>query len=90
MSDVEYSDEEFFDDEDDEMLGQDDDDSASDADMADSGVFETFKTDTKTKEKSYDVSHADLTQEAVEKIMAEDVENISGMFGVEVCHAALF
>jgi hypothetical protein len=36
------------------------------------------------------VSHADLTQEAVEKIMAEDVENISGMFGVEVCHAALF
>lgn len=50
--------------------------------MMDSFVDTTTKG--KGKEKSYNVAYVDLTQAQVEKTMADQVEHISGIFGVEV------
>jgi hypothetical protein len=47
-------------------------------------AFDNFQPAAKGKEKSYDVPHRSLSQAEVEKTMAEDVEHISGIFGVDV------
>lgn len=44
---------------------------------------EDFKSK-KGKQKSYEVPHEPLTQAQIEQFMAQDVENISGIFGVDV------
>jgi ariadne-1 len=100
MSDLEYSDEEFDYEDDEEMLDADADGAlwaltthlctlthASSADSAsemDIEAFDSFQPAAKGKEKSYDVPHRSLSQMEVEKTMAEDVEHISGIFGVDV------
>jgi hypothetical protein len=85
MSDLEYSDDDdqLLEDEDDEMLVDDQD--TSDAEMSedDDGAFTVKPADTSAR-KSYDVPHTDLTQQAVEKMMADDVEYIAGILGVDV------
>ena len=43
-----------------------------------------FKIPTKAKRKSYEVEHESLSQQAVETLMARDVDHIIGIFGVDV------
>lgn len=43
-----------------------------------------FKIPMKSKTKSYEVEHDSLSQQAVEKLMARDVDHICGIFGVDV------
>ena len=44
-----------------------------------------FKVPQRAVRKAYEVEHEPLPQAAVEKLMASDVEHISGIFGVDVC-----
>lgn len=44
-----------------------------------------FKVPQRAVRKAYEVEHEPLPQSAVEKLMAADVEHISGIFGVDVC-----
>ena len=44
-----------------------------------------FKVPQRAVRKAYEVEHEALPQFAVEKLMAADVEHISGIFGVDVC-----
>ena len=44
-----------------------------------------FKVPQRAVRKAYEVEHEALPQSAVEKLMATDVDHISGIFGVDVC-----
>lgn len=52
----------------------------------DMDVFnDDFKiTSTKGKRKSYEIDYDSLSQSDVEKLMVQDVDHISGIFGVDV------
>ncbi|THG97854.1 hypothetical protein EW026_g4229 [Hermanssonia centrifuga] len=85
-SDYENSDNEYYDDEDDMML-EDEDGSASEMDV---DAFDIdYRTSGKDKLKLYEVEYDPLSQRDVEKMMQQDVENISGIFGVDSNIAAL-
>lgn len=43
-----------------------------------------FKVASKGKRKSYEVEYESLSQQAVEKLMKQDVDHICGILGVEV------
>lgn len=43
-----------------------------------------YKVSSKGKRKSYEVDYESLSQSAVEKLMQQDMEHISGIFGVDV------
>lgn len=43
-----------------------------------------FKLAPKGKRKAYEVEYESLSQEAVEKLIKDDVEHICGIFGVDV------
>ena len=45
---------------------------------------EDFKVSSKGKAKSYEISYKSLSQAAIEALMQEDVDHISGIFGVDV------
>ncbi|CAL1706039.1 unnamed protein product [Somion occarium] len=83
-SDYEYSDQEYYDEDDEQMF--DEDGSASDMEI--DAFPEDFKSK-KGKQKSYEVPHEPLTQAQIEQFMAQDVENISGIFGVDSTVASL-
>ncbi|KAF9237439.1 hypothetical protein BU15DRAFT_48647 [Melanogaster broomeanus] len=85
-SDYEYSDEDdYYDDEDEDMMSPEEDDSASDDDMD----MDDFRIPQRAVRKAYEVEYEALPQSAVEKLMASDVEHISGIFGVEGSTASL-
>ncbi|KAI0075885.1 hypothetical protein K474DRAFT_1599120 [Panus rudis PR-1116 ss-1] len=85
-SDYEFSDDdEYYDEEDDEQMIYDDG-SASDMEM--DTYTDAFKIN-KGKSKSYEVPHDPLTQAELEKLMRQDIEHISGIFGVDTSVAAL-
>lgn len=44
-----------------------------------------FKVPQRAVRKAYEVEHESLPQAAVAKLMASDIEHISGIFGVDVC-----
>lgn len=44
-----------------------------------------FKISPGAKHKSYEIDYESLSQAQVEKQISQDVEDISGIFGVEVC-----
>lgn len=48
--------------------------------------IDVFNDSSKGKQKSYEVDYTTLSQQDVEDIMREDVDHISGIFGVEVGH----
>lgn len=48
-----------------------------------------FKVPQRAVRKAYEVEHESLPQSAVEKLMAADIEHISGIFGVDVCDVLL-
>ena len=48
------------------------------------GIGEDFKVAGRSERKVYEVDYSSLTQQEVEKIMATEVNYISGIFGVEV------
>ena len=99
-SDNEYSDNDYYDDEDEDAMLDDVDDgecvyypaqcacayraaeSASDMDV---DAFDTdFKTSGRGNHKVYEVESESLSQADIEKMMKEDVGNISSIFGVDV------
>jgi ariadne-1 len=43
-----------------------------------------FKVAPKGKRKSYEIEYESLSQSAVENLIREDIEHISGIFGVDV------
>ncbi|KII92201.1 hypothetical protein PLICRDRAFT_36992 [Plicaturopsis crispa FD-325 SS-3] len=89
-SDYEYSDDdgEYYDDG--EMMDTQEDDSAPSDDEMDMDVFnDDFKVSNKGKHKSYEVDYDSLSQADVEARMQQDVEHISGIFGVDAATAAL-
>jgi len=43
-----------------------------------------FKVPQRIIRKAYEIDHESLSQSAVEKLMANDIEHISGIFGVDV------
>ncbi len=43
-----------------------------------------YKVPGKGKQKSYEVQYSSLSQADIEKMMQQDVENISGICGVDV------
>ncbi len=45
---------------------------------------EDFKVDTSSKRKSYEIEYESLSQPAVEKLMQQEVEYITGILGVDV------
>jgi ariadne-1 len=60
--------------------------SAPSDDDVDMDVFnDDFKvTSTKGKHKSYDIDYESLSQTDVEKLISQDIDHISGIFGVDV------
>jgi ariadne-1 len=44
----------------------------------------SFKVPSKGKRKSYEIDYDSLSQEAVDKLAQQDVDHISGIFGVDV------
>ncbi|EGO00371.1 hypothetical protein SERLA73DRAFT_89338 [Serpula lacrymans var. lacrymans S7.3] len=90
-SDYEYSDDDIdYSDEDDEMMDTQEDGSASSDDDMDMDAFnEDFKVPSKAMRKTYEIEYDTLTQTAVEKAMAADIEHISGIFGVDASVASL-
>ncbi|KAJ7803758.1 hypothetical protein B0H14DRAFT_3091932 [Mycena olivaceomarginata] len=87
MSDYESSDDEVdyvFDDD----MEMEDEESASDDGMElDMDDFKPVAP--KTARKAYEIDYSSLTQAAVEKLMAADVEDICGIFGVDASAAKL-
>ncbi|THH26842.1 hypothetical protein EUX98_g7349 [Antrodiella citrinella] len=75
-SDYELSDNEYYDEDDDEVMYDDEDGSASEMDV-------DFRISPNTKVKSYEIDFDSLSQAQVEKQISQDVEDISGIFGVE-------
>ena len=49
-------------------------------------IGDDFKVPPKDKKKSYEVEYDSLSQSKVEKTIADDVEYICGILGVEVSH----
>ncbi|KDQ55635.1 hypothetical protein JAAARDRAFT_195472 [Jaapia argillacea MUCL 33604] len=91
MSDFEYSDEEadyFYDDEE-EMDTQEDGSAPSDDDMDMETFNDDFRVTGKGKRKSYEVECEPLSKSDVEKLMQQDVDHISGIFGVDDTTASL-
>ncbi|KAH7889015.1 RING-5 domain-containing protein [Phlebopus sp. FC_14] len=91
-SDYDYSDEDvdFYDDEDEDMMSAQEDGSApSDDDMDMDAFGDDFKVPQRAMRKAYEIEHESLPQSAVEKLMAADVDHISGIFGVDTSIAAL-
>ncbi|KAN0091463.1 hypothetical protein V8E55_005029 [Tylopilus felleus] len=91
-SDYEYSDEEvdYYDDEDEDMLSAQEEGSDPSDDEMDMDTFgDDFKVPQRAVRKAYEVDHESLPQAAVEKLMAADVEHISGIFGVDASTASL-
>ncbi|KAG9309336.1 hypothetical protein JVU11DRAFT_10828 [Chiua virens] len=90
-SDYDYSDEDVdYYDEDEDMLSAQENGSDSSDDEMDMDTFgEDFKLPQRAARKSYEVEHEPLPQSAVEKLMATDVEHISGIFGVDPSTASL-
>ncbi|KAJ3563541.1 hypothetical protein NP233_g8877 [Leucocoprinus birnbaumii] len=91
-SDYEYSDDDvdYYDDE--EMIDGTQDDYTGDSDddnMMDFGGDEDIKVPQKGKRKSYEVDFESLSQSAVEKLMAEEVEYICSVCGVDESVASL-
>lgn len=43
-----------------------------------------FKVPQQPLRKAYEIEHDSLSQQAIEKLMASDVDHISGIFGVNV------
>ncbi|TBU44537.1 RING-5 domain-containing protein [Dichomitus squalens] len=90
-SDYEISDDENYsyeeEEEEDEMEVEDyDDGSASEIEV--DGIGDDFKVPGGSERKVYEVDYMSLSQPDVEKIMATDVNYISGIFGVEPAVAA--
>lgn len=56
----------------------------SDEEMDMDTFGDDFKVPQRAVRKAYEVEHEPLPQAAVEKLMASDVEHISGIFGVDV------
>ncbi|KAF9010806.1 hypothetical protein BDQ17DRAFT_1387954 [Cyathus striatus] len=86
-SDYEFSDDdaEYYDDTD--MIdGTQTDASEDDIDME---YGDDFKVSMKGKKKSYEIDYESLSQSAVEKLIQNDVEHITGIFGVDVPTASL-
>jgi len=96
-SDYEYSDEDF--DDDDFMDSQEDGWSfisysyrfiiyikslESDGEMDIDASRDDFKIASKDKPKPYEIDYQSLTQSDVEKLIQEDIDHITGIFGVEV------
>jgi hypothetical protein len=44
----------------------------------------SFKVPSKGKRKSYEIEYNSLSQESVDKLAQQDVDHISGIFGVDV------
>ena len=63
---------------------------SSDDDMDMDAFNDDFKVPSKGKRKSYEIDYETLTQSMVEKLMAADIEHISGIFGVDVCIPSSF
>ncbi|KAF7797299.1 hypothetical protein EIP86_008494 [Pleurotus ostreatoroseus] len=85
-SDNEYSDNEYYDD-DDDLMYDDEDGSASEMDV---DTFDNdYKVQGKGKQKSYEVQYDSLSQADIGKMMQLDVENISGICGVDSSVAVL-
>ncbi|KAF7319644.1 RBR-type E3 ubiquitin transferase [Mycena chlorophos] len=86
MSSDEYSDDDVdnvFDEDDDIMLdGDSDGDDGMDMD-------DDFKVVSKPSRKAYEIEYDSFSQSAVEKLMAADVEYITGILGVDASTAAL-
>lgn len=57
-------------------------DSASDMDI--DAIGNDFRVPQPTACKAYEVEHESLSQLAVEKLMADDIEHICGIFGINV------
>lgn len=57
----------------------------SDEEMEMDAFGDDFNVPQRAVRKAYEVEHESLPQSAVEKLMAADVEHISGIFGVDVC-----
>lgn len=45
--------------------------------------LDAFNVSSKGKQKGYEVDYTTLSQRDVEALMREDIEHISGIFGVE-------
>jgi ariadne-1 len=57
----------------------------SDDDVDMDGFNDDFKvTSSKGKRKSYEIDYESLSQTDVEKLMSQDIDHISGIFGVDV------
>ena len=97
-SDYEYSDGDFDYDDDEEMLDATQDDRESlftlvcviwpaigdSDDMMEYGGDDEFRVPFKGKRKQYEVDYESLNQSAVEKLMADDVEYVRSVCGVDV------
>ncbi|GJE90031.1 RING-5 domain-containing protein [Phanerochaete sordida] len=87
-SDNEYSDQDYYDDEDEDVLLDDaEDESASEMDV---DAFDTdYRLSAKGNRKIYEVEYESLSQGDIEKLMKDDVDNVSGIFGVDEDTASL-
>ncbi|KAI6166007.1 hypothetical protein EDD17DRAFT_1774563 [Pisolithus thermaeus] len=92
-NDYDYSDDDgeyYYDDDEDMMSAQEDEDSASSDDGMDMDEFgDDFKVPQRTVRKTYEIEYDSLPQSAVEKLVLNDIEHISGIFGVEASTASL-
>ncbi|KAG6336642.1 hypothetical protein ID866_2449 [Astraeus odoratus] len=87
-SDYDYSDEDgdyYYDEDEDMMSAQEDQDSASSDDDMDMDAFgDDFRVPQRAVRKACEIDHESLPQSAVEKLMSNDIEHISGIFGVDI------
>ncbi|PCH35948.1 hypothetical protein WOLCODRAFT_140135 [Wolfiporia cocos MD-104 SS10] len=84
-SNDEYSDNEYYDEEDEDVYDMEDDGSASEMELDGTADYDPSRPSRKLYEVDYDT----LTQEDVGRLMIADVENISGIFGVDPDIASL-
>ncbi|RXW20420.1 hypothetical protein EST38_g5437 [Candolleomyces aberdarensis] len=84
-SDIEY-DEEYYDSDEDMFDGTQEEEEISEDDM---DLVDDFKSSAKGKRKSYEVDFDSLSQEAVEKLMKRDADDICGILGVDMSTAYL-
>ncbi|EKM54826.1 uncharacterized protein PHACADRAFT_175334 [Phanerochaete carnosa HHB-10118-sp] len=86
-TDNEYSDQDYYDEDEDVLLDDAEDESASEMDI---DAFDAdYKPSGKGKHKVYEVEYESLSQGDIEKMMKDDVNNISGIFGVDGDSASL-
>ncbi|KAJ2926523.1 hypothetical protein H1R20_g10583, partial [Candolleomyces eurysporus] len=84
-SDIDY-DEEYYDSDEDMFDGTQEEEEISEDDM---DLVDDFKSSAKGKRKSYEVDFDSLSQEAVEKLMKRDADDICGILGVDISTAYL-